>query len=93
VLGLTQYLSRTRIRPREEKEIVHEAGHGLDLFQDGPQNPLILRWITTVPQGNLNLSPENRERGFQLVRRIGREPAHLSECRFEAGQHLVQCAR
>ena len=76
--------------PGKREHLVHQPGHPLDLPREGIQD-LPLR-IGVVPQSlqQVDLAAEHRQRGAELMRRVGDERALALEGALEPIEHAIE---
>ena len=88
VLGAQGQLSV--VRPRDHEQILGQPDQAVGLLPRRLKRGPELLGRAATPQRQVDLGPENRERGAQLVARVGHEGALPRERRLEPVEHLVE---
>ena len=79
-----------RVGAGEEEQILDQSGQSIDLLLTTLEYLPCLHRPGGGTERDLDLAFQNRERGAQLMRRVGAEVANGGERALEACQHVVQ---
>src|SRR4030081_1357249 len=72
------------------EQLVREAAQMLDLVLQRLEHAPVLLLAPASVERAVDLAPHERERGPELVRRVGRERAHAREAGLETRKHGVE---
>jgi len=79
------------VRPRDHQQVLGEPDQAVGLLPCRLERGAKFLGRPAAPQSQIDLGLENRERGAQLVARVGHEGALPRERRLEPVEHLVEC--
>ena len=89
VEDLARKTNRTGVSTRQAQERVDQPGQTIDLFEHAADRILVFRWRPGLAQPHFADAANDRERGPQLVRRIGGESPQLAERRVQPREGVV----
>ena len=82
-----------RFRARHRQQPIDEIRQSIGLFEHAADRRAVRGFVVAIAQRHFADAAHRRQRRSQLVRNVGREPAHLRERRFEPAEHLVDHER